>query len=293
MNNQDREIAEIIKGDEKVIETALSFKSRADTRIDACIDYTRPSLSIDNDQIKGLIIDSLNRGVKLRCITEITTSNVDSCKKLMGIVNELRHLDGIAGTFYVSDTECMIPEVIHKEGKLASQLIYWNVKETVKQQQYVFETLWNKAISGQQKINEIEKGELPEVIEIIRSPNEAQQIAIRLIDLAEKEILVLFSSVNANIRQMNVGGVQRVVKAANSRDLTVTMLTPMNDTLEMLAKDLEKQSTHTHIRRIEPSSRSTVTVLIVDKKFSLAAELKDDSKLIVEEVYWHFNLFNK
>jgi two-component system, OmpR family, sensor histidine kinase VicK len=133
LNIQDKEVAEVIKGNEKVLETALSFISGADTRIDACIDYTRPSLSIDNDQIKGVIIDSRNRGVKLRCITEITTSNVDSCKHLMGIVNELRHLDGIAGTFYVSDSECMIPEVIHKEGKLASQLIYWNVKETVKQ----------------------------------------------------------------------------------------------------------------------------------------------------------------
>jgi hypothetical protein len=41
------------------------------------------------------------------------------------------------------------------------------VKGAVKQQQYVFETLWNKAISAQQKINGIEKGELPEIIEII------------------------------------------------------------------------------------------------------------------------------
>lgn len=36
---QDKEVAEVIKGDEKVIETAFSFISRADTRIDACIDH--------------------------------------------------------------------------------------------------------------------------------------------------------------------------------------------------------------------------------------------------------------
>jgi hypothetical protein len=94
---------------------------------------------------------------------------------------------------------------------------------------------------------------------------------------------VLFSSVNAFIRNINVGNGQRVVKAANSRDLTVTMLTPMNDAVKMLAKDLEKQSTHIQIRRIEPSSRSTISVLIVDKKFSLALELKDDTKLVIPE----------
>ena len=37
------------------------------------------------------------------------------------------------------------------------------------------------------------------------------------------------------------------------------------------------------IRRIAPSSRSTITVLIVDKKFSLAVELKDDSRTVIEE----------
>jgi hypothetical protein len=185
LNSQDREIAEIIKGDEKVMEKALSFISQADTRIDACVDNTRPALSISEKQIRTLIIESRNRGVNIRCITEITTSNLDSCKQPMGIVNELRHLDGIAGTFYVSDSECLIPGIIHKKGKPSSQAIYWNVKETVKQQQYLFETLWNKAISGHQKINEIERGELPEVVEVIHDTNEAQELAQKLVSGAK------------------------------------------------------------------------------------------------------------
>jgi two-component system sensor histidine kinase VicK len=178
LNAPDEEVAEVIKGDENVMKIALRFISKAATSIDVCLDYSRSELSTDTEQIGVLINTSRKRGVKIRCITEITASNVNSCKRLMGIIDELRHLDGIAGTFYVSDTECFIPEIIHKKGKPASQVIYWNVKETVKQQQYVFDTLWNKAISGQQKINEIEKGELPEVIEIIRDPNETQRIAL-------------------------------------------------------------------------------------------------------------------
>lgn len=89
-------------------------------------------------------------GVKLRCITEITTNNIQYCKQLLEIVDELRHLDNIVGTFYVSDNECLVPGIVHEKGKLASQIIYSNVTETVKQQQYIFETLWNKAIPAQQ-----------------------------------------------------------------------------------------------------------------------------------------------
>ena len=72
-------------------------------------------------------------------------------------------------------------------------------------------------------------------------------------------------------------------EAANSRNLTVTILTPMNNTVKKMAEDLENQSTNMQIRRIAPSSRSTITVLIVDKKFSLLSELKDDSRTVIEE----------
>ena len=240
-------------------------------------------MGTDVSQIRTLILDSHNRGVRLRCITEITANNVHYCKQLLDIVDELRHLDNIVGTFYVSDKECLVPESIHKKGKPASQIIYWNVNETVKHQQYVFETLWNKAISAQQKINQIEKGELPEVIEIVHDTNEAQQLALKLVSAAEKEILVIFSSSNAFIRQINAGSDKLVIKVANPRNLNVVILTPMNEEVKKMAKDLERQSTNIQVRAIEPSSRFNITVLIVDKKISMAIELKDDSKSIPQE----------
>jgi hypothetical protein len=40
---------------------------------------------------------------------------------------------------------------------MASQIIYSDVKEIVEQGQYIFDTLWNRAIPAEQKINEIEK----------------------------------------------------------------------------------------------------------------------------------------
>ena len=51
-----------------------------------------------------------------------------------------------------------------------------------------------------------------------------------------------------------------------------------------MAKDLERQSTNLQVRAIEPSSRFNITILIVDRKISMAIELKDDSKSIPQEV---------
>ncbi len=283
MNAEEKELTKIIQGDKKVLEAVSRFIFNANTKIDACVDQTRPALGTDIKPIRILVLNSHKRGVRFRCITEITANNIHYCKQLLGIVDELRHLDNIVGTFYVSDKECLVPESIHKKGKPASQIIFWNVKETVKHQQYVFETLWNKAISAQQKIDQIEKGELPEVIEIIHDTNEAQQLGQKLVSAAEKEVLIIFSSSNAFIRQVNAGGGQLVTKVANSRNVNVVILTPMNEVAKIMAKDLESQSTNIQIRAIEPSSRSTVTAVIVDRKFSIAVELKDDSKSTPQE----------
>jgi hypothetical protein len=55
--------------------------------------------------------------------------------------SEICHLDGIKGTFYISDTEFIAAATFPHKGKPASQMIYSNVREIVEHQQYVFDTV--------------------------------------------------------------------------------------------------------------------------------------------------------
>ncbi|HXX96992.1 MAG TPA: ATP-binding protein, partial [Candidatus Bathyarchaeia archaeon] len=98
--------------------------------------------------------------VKLRYITEITTENISYCKELMKIA-DVRHLDGIKGNFMLSEKEYLAPAASNNTSNIASQIIYSNLQEIVEQQQYMFETLWSKAIPSQQRIREIEEGVHP------------------------------------------------------------------------------------------------------------------------------------
>jgi signal transduction histidine kinase len=146
-------------GEQNVVNTLLQFASKAKNRIDACVDYTRPSLVIKFDQLRNAFLSAKNRGVKLRYVTEITEDNIAYCKELIKMVNELRHLDGIKGNFYISETEYIIPTSLHEEGKPASELIYSNVKEIVEhQRQFVFDSFWTRSIPAEQKIRELEEG---------------------------------------------------------------------------------------------------------------------------------------
>ena len=167
--NVPSERTEIIRGRENVIDAALIFISNA-KRIDACVDFTRPALAIDIASIRKSLAEP-KKGVRLRVLTEITAENLSDCKQLTTLV-ELRHTDGIKGSFYISDREYLAPAISHEEGKVASQMIYSNVRELVEHQQYVFDTLWNKSIQSEKKIKAIEDGIQPDVTEIIRDTNQ-------------------------------------------------------------------------------------------------------------------------
>ena len=153
------ERTEVLHGEQNVVNTVLQFASRAKSRIDACVDYTRPSLAVEIEQLRKAFFDARRRGVKLSYITEITEDNVGYCKELIKMVDELRHIEGIKGNFYISETEYIAPNTLHTKGKPASKIVYSNVKEIVEQQrQFVFDSFWSRSIPAEQKIKEIEEG---------------------------------------------------------------------------------------------------------------------------------------
>ncbi len=166
-NTENERKTYVLYGVDKVIDAELEFFANSKTKIDTCMNYTRPSLAVMLEPIKKAFLDAKGRAVKLRYLTEITHDNIAACKELMTIVNELRHLDGIKGNFMVSETEYLAPVILFEKGKIATQIICSNVKEILDQHQYMFDTLWNKATSAQQRIREIDEGIEPVKIRIL------------------------------------------------------------------------------------------------------------------------------
>jgi two-component system, OmpR family, sensor histidine kinase VicK len=122
------------------------------------MNYTRPQLAIELKPIKNAFVDAKTRGVRLRYLTEITNDNISYCKEILSIVDELRHLDGIKGSFMISESQYLAPVILFERGKIASEIIHSKVNEIVEQQQYIFDTFWKSAIPAKQKIREIESG---------------------------------------------------------------------------------------------------------------------------------------
>jgi signal transduction histidine kinase len=144
--------------------------------------YTRPSLAISIKQIRDAFLSAKRRGVKLRYITEINHHNFEDCKVLLGIVDELRHLDGVKTNFMISEDEYLAPLIQEKSEAIASEHIYSDMVQIVEHGRCIFDTLWSKSISAEERLRQIQDDAIPQETKILDNHDD---IIKQLIHLSE------------------------------------------------------------------------------------------------------------
>ncbi len=171
-NANSQKTSEILYGADKAVKRGVQFMRNVREKMDIFFDHKAPSIVIDLEEYRNGYIDIRRRGSKIRAFTEITKENIQYCKELIKIVDELRHLDGVKGGLAVSELEYMATTVL-EESKPLTMVIYSNVREVVEQGQYLFDTLWRSAIPAEKKIKEIEEGEVIRYeTRIVENPDE-------------------------------------------------------------------------------------------------------------------------
>jgi signal transduction histidine kinase len=250
----------------------LRFLSETNSKIDACIDQTRPSLVIDIAVLKEAFLDAKKRGVYLRYITEITKDNLSYCKELMTMIGELRHLDGIKGNMYLSETAYLAPATFHERGKPAAQIIYSNVKEIVEHQTYVFDTLWIRAIPAEERFEQIEEGTGHEFVQVITNPQKASRILSELVKSAKEEVLLFLANDKALVRIDNLGLVDRMIKMSRELDATIKVISPLSQKNSEIVTRICNGAPS--IRILNSDNNSAFGMCIIDGEKLLRVEIR-------------------
>jgi two-component system sensor histidine kinase VicK len=266
------ERTEVIHGKQNVVNTVLQFTSNAKSRIDACVDYSRPSLAIEIEHLKKAFLDAKSRGVKLRYVTEVIENNIGYCKQLIKMVDELRHLDGVKANFAVSETEYVATSTL-REAQPVPEVIYSNVKDVVEQQQYLFETLWKKSTSAEEKIRQFEEGTTPEYFEVFtdRDREVVSQILLELAKSVRKEALILLPNARAMVRVDRLGFIAYIIEASQ-KGATVKIICPLSDENSEILKKISEQAPAVTILN---GDNCLYGMYIIDSEKFLRAELKE------------------
>ncbi len=232
---------------------------KAKLRIDVCVDHTRPYLAIEIIRLRDAFIDARRRHVTIRYITEITKDNLHYCKEMISVVDELRHLNGIKGNFYVSEQGYAAPSTLHEKGKSSEMMIYSDVKEIVEHQQYIFDSFWNASTSAERKIKEIQGDISLGITEIIDNPLRTRDLFINMVKSAKSEVLLILPTINAFMREHRIGVIQLLKELSTTletsisegnqekkeerRAINIRILTPTNDAIDKIVEEMKITTT--------------------------------------------------
>lgn len=278
MKGKSKEKTDVYYNAYNVVNRVIEFIDKASERIDACVDHTRPSLITDIEALKMSFNYAGRRGVKLRFVTEITCENVIYCKQLIkSSISELRHLDGIKGNFYVSEKEYVSPATKHEKGKPASHLVYSNVSEVVEQGQYLFETLWSKAIPADQRIREIEEGiQRRETLVIDNSDEIIKEISQLTADSNELATCLTSGGIHYSHKYYFDIKKKLLDKQKRGEHKGIRYITYIdNQNLKLVKLYLDSGIQIKHVQNLPPMSFG-----ISDKKVAITIEKMENGKLV-------------
>jgi hypothetical protein len=267
------ERTDILYGVENIIDFTIQSLSLVERSFDVCTDSNGPSVILSSEKIKNAYYGLREKGVKIRFVAEITDYNLLSCKQVMEFA-ELRHLDGVKGGFGISDGTTYAATALHSGEKPITQLIYSNVKALVEQQQYMFDTLWNKAIPAKQRIKEIEENLKREFIETIRDTDETTSLISKVLSSATDEILMIFSRASTLKKYEKFGMLYIVRKKADKVEVRILIGTDKT----IYERDVEwlRQYPQIELRYLNKSIHTSLTTIVADRRLSLVIEEKKD-----------------
>jgi hypothetical protein len=217
----------------------------------------------------------------IKFLTDIRNENLEYCKSMLEEIKhlEMRHMDGAKGNFAIHDDKeyFFLPFFVDTPGSPVSNLLLFCMqKEMVEAHLFIFENLWRQATPAHLRIKELEEGIHPEVLETLREVDEIVNTGYRLLRSAKNEILLIFHSSNALLRQEKSGGLGILAESAIQYNTQVKILVPIEDKILEIIQRLERINS-IQVRNVEPSMQTRMTTLIVDRMYSLVIELKDDT----------------
>ena len=223
----------------------------------------------------------------IRLVTSILDKDdVDMVYKFLNIGVNVRHIKNIPPIgFAISEKEMIATIQKTESGQVIQNLLTTNEQAYIKHFVSIFDELWKSGIDAKYKINDIEQGIDNQGIDIIQNPEEVKKLLYELMQSAREEILGIFSTANAFHRQEYAGSFQLLKELVGLHGIKARILVPADNLIKQTINELEtgQISNKINIRLIEPSMQTKVSILVIDKKYSLVIELKDDTKQSTEE----------
>ena len=220
-------------------------------------------------------------GKGLRWITTIDKDSIDLVKIFLNAGVQIKHIKNLTPMNFAVDNRHFYATIDKMEGgKIMESLLVSNEPAYISHYNSIFEELWKNGVDVTDRIRDMEQGVDLADIEVIPSSARAQDLYLDIVKSALEEILWIFPTPNAFIRQDKIGAIQLAKQATKEKNVRVRIMVPANSLIEQKVQKIKQYFPDNiiDVRYIEQMSETKATVLVVDRKASLVMELRDDTK---------------
>jgi signal transduction histidine kinase len=273
---------EVLYGEENIMNTILQFLSSED-RIDACGDSIAPAFVL---KVYKKLIENTTReqgSIRLRFLTNIDSDNINYCKELMRFAEVVRHVEGIKANFAVRKTDYIgiVTSNTEIQPSIQSHIIYSNVKGIIEQQQYLFNSLWDKSIPAEQRIDEIERGVQAEFFEIINDTKRISEVLINLAKSVVNEVALLLPNDRALLRIDRLGVIDSLLNASRN-GVVIKIICPLSEENKQIQKKIFNASPN--IKLIDGSNSQHGLYIIDSIKFLRVELVNPEAESFLEAI---------
>ena len=237
-------------------------------------------------EIKKKLLEKQKKGQHkgIRYVTVVDKENIHLIKIYLQSGIQVRHARNLPPmSFGVSDKQIATTIEKMEGGRNVQSLLVSTDPLYLKHFNSIFEELWKNGMNASDRIKEIEEG-VEADIKVIQNPSLALDLYLDTVSSAKQEILLIFPTTKAFIRHQRTGVFYLLREIVQQQKIKVRILMPYHEMTVQTIEDLKKNADKdVDIRSIKQAENAMATFLVVDKKFSLVMEIKDDSKETFDE----------
>jgi len=286
----------LIEDNAEALAYAQNFIENADTGFSNSTSIGYFKLIAQNQTLLEAYLNHLSKNKEgkvkggIRWVTYIDNKKDDLklIKKFLDMNIEIKHVRSLPPLYFsVSRKQCVTTIEDLKNGEMFQRIVHSSEPLYITHYQKVFDELWETGIDARERIRQVETGATVQATRIIENPLITKQYFIDLVRYAKEEILILFPSLNAVKREVTMGIID-LLKKRITENIRIRILSPVNENIRELlfSKNIKgKYEFKENIlsREIRKQENLISTIVIVDRKYVLATELKDDSQELFEE----------
>ena len=204
---------------------------------------------------------------------------IDKENKVMNAGVQVRHVGTLPPiNFAVDDTHFYATIEKMEGGKIMQSLLTSNESKYLNYYSSLFEELWNNGIDAEIRIRDIEEGIDSANIEMIQNSHQALKRSWDLVNNANEEALLMYSTPNAFRRTLQMRALQFNEMTKEHPFVKIKVLIPSDEQIKETIEKLRVEYPHVEFRIYEQGLNSRITIVLVDRKECMIIEVKDDTK---------------